>query len=263
MQAPIEIERLSADRGGVIACLALNRPEALNSISVAMQDALEAALHDLAADREVRVLLISGRGRAFCTGADLKERAGMSAAEVDQFLARSLTIFQHIEDFPRPTIALIHGFALGGGLEMALCCDLRIVAADAELGLPETALAIIPGAGGTQRLPRLIGMARAAELIFSAGRISGEEAARIGLANRALPLGELQTKGLALAQSIAANAPIAVAQAKAAMRGGAALPLADGLAWERRCYEATLQSADRQEALNAFREKRRPVFKGE
>jgi enoyl-CoA hydratase/carnithine racemase len=159
-------------------------------------------------------------------------------------------------------VAVINGFCFGGGTELALACDLRVAAAHAELGLTETSLAIIPGAGGTQRLPRLIGKARAKELILTARRIDAAEAERIGLVNRVVPAGGLLAAGLEVARSIAANGPVAVRAAKRAIDEGCELPQREGLEVEARCYELTLPTEDRVEALAAFAQKRKPAYKG-
>jgi enoyl-CoA hydratase/carnithine racemase len=167
-----------------------------------------------------------------------------------------------LEALPQPTIGVINGFAFGGGTELLLACDLRVAAPHAELGLTETSLAIIPGAGGTQRLPRLVGRSRAKDLILTARRIDAREAERIGLVNRIAPAGELEETARAVANEIAKNGPVAVRAAKAAIDGGTELPLPQGLEHEARCYERVLATQDRLEALAAFQEKRRPRFTG-
>jgi len=167
-----------------------------------------------------------------------------------------------VEALPQPTIALVNGVAFGGGTELLLACDLRIAVAHAQLGLTETSLAIIPGAGGTQRLPRLIGKARAKDLILTARRIDAFEAERVGLVQRVVPEGQLAAVGLEVARQIAANGPVAVRAAKRAIDQGCDLPLAEGLELEKRCYEETLPTRDRLEALAAFAEKRRAEFTG-
>lgn len=262
-EAAIQLERIPGPGGGVLVVLRFARPDTMNSISRELQTALDRNLADLAADRNVRAVILIGSGRAFCAGADLKERAAMSPAEVDQFLADNLRIFSALEDLPAPTIAAINGFALGGGLELALCCDLRLAAADVQMGLPETSLGIIPGAGGTVRLSRAIGPARAKELIFTAARIPAARALELGLVQSVVAAEDLLPAALELARNIAKNAPIALAQAKRAINGGLEMEKDAALKFERECYERTLNSRDRQEALTAFREKRAPIFTGE
>jgi enoyl-CoA hydratase/carnithine racemase len=182
---------------------------------------------------------------------------------VDAVSLRNIrAVMDDVEALPQPTIGLVNGFAFGGGTELLLACDLRIAAPHAQLGLTETSLAIIPGAGGTQRLPRLIGKARAKELILTARKIDAAEAERIGLVNRVAPAGKLREVGLEVARAIAANGPIAVRAAKRAIDQGSELPLAQGLEVEGRCYELVLPTRDRVEALTAFAEKRAPNYVG-
>jgi enoyl-CoA hydratase/carnithine racemase len=208
-------------------------------------------------------VLITGAGdKAFCAGADLKERKAMSAERVPQFVKNIRKLMDDVEALPQPTIAVVNGFAFGGGTELMLACDLRIAAAHAQFGLTEAALAIIPGAGGTQRLPRLIGKARAKDLILTARKLDAVEAERIGLVNRIAAPGQLRAEAAALAKSIADNGPVAVRAAKAAIDGGCELPLPQGLQFEARCYERVLPTQDRLEALAAFAEKRKPRYIG-
>jgi enoyl-CoA hydratase/carnithine racemase len=209
---------------------------------------------------------VTGAGeRAFCAGADLKERAGFSEAQTRAYVARIGDTFSALAALPQPSIAAINGLAFGGGLELALACDLRVASASATMGLTETSLAIIPGAGGTQRLPAVVGLARAKELIFTARRIDAASALRIGLVNAVVEPAALRDAALALAGEIAANGPLAVTAAKAALDlSSRAAPLHERLAGERALYlERILPSRDRLEALAAFREKRKAVWKGE
>ena len=258
----IQIERTAMPTGGEAITLCLNRPEARNAISTQMLAELETAI-ETCADGSVRCLIITGQGPAFCAGADLKERAGMTPEVVRGFLERTGLLFRKIERLPLPVIAALNGSALGGGLELALCCDLRIASEEAMLGLTETSLGIIPGAGGTQRLSRAIGLERAREMIFCASRISGREAAACGLILEAVPAHAVRERALGLAHAIARNAPIAIREAKRAINDGYDLNLEDGLRLEREAYEITIPTRDRTEALNAFREKRSPEFRGE
>ena len=258
----ILIERTAMPTGGEAITLCFNRPEARNAISMQMLAELEAAV-DLCDDLSIRALIITGQGPAFCAGADLKERAGMAPDVVRSFLERTGALFQRIESLPLPVIAALNGSALGGGLELALCCDMRIASEEATLGLTETSLGIIPGAGGTQRLSRAIGLERAREMILCASRISGRQAAAWGLVLEAVPPHAVRERALGLAQAIAKNAPIAVREAKRAINGGYDLTLKEGLRLEREAYEITIPTRDRTEALAAFREKRSPEFRGE
>jgi enoyl-CoA hydratase/carnithine racemase len=251
-------------REDALVWLTLRRPEVMNCLSFPTLLRFRTLLAELREDLSVRCVLVTGEGeRAFCAGADLKERRTMPDERVPRFVWNIRRLMDDVEDLPQPTIAVIGGFAFGGGTELALACDLRIAAPHAELGLTETSLAIIPGAGGTQRLPRLVGKARAKELILTARRVGAAEAERIGLVNRVAAEGRLDQEARELARAIAANGPVAVRAAKAAIDGGLDLPLREGLEHEARCYERVLGTHDRREALAAFAEKRRPVYRGE
>ena len=247
-----------------IVTLTFNRPKARNAFSRALAGALIEAFDALEHDKSVRVLVLTGAGdRAFSAGADLKERVTMSEPEVREFVGRLQSTMSRLERMAKPVIAAINGFALGGGLELALACDIRIMSNTAQVGLTETRLGIIPGAGGTQRLPRIVGMAWAKELIFTGRRIGGAEAAQIGLVTHVTEPDELLPTAHRIAREIVANAPIAVAQAKHAVQMGMQCDLETGLAIERAAYQVTIPTQDRIEALMAFREKRTPVFRGE
>lgn len=247
---------------GQVNILRLNRPEALNAMSRELLGELEAAVQALTV-APPRAVILTGTGRSFSTGADLKERSGMSPAEVRDFLLRVGALFGRIESLPCPVICAINGFAFGGGLELALCADIRIASDSAQLGLTETSLGIIPGAGGTQRLTRLIGPSKSRLLIFTARKISAAEAERFGIVEMVTAPDALMETAVSLAEEIAKNAPIAVRQAKFAINAATEVDLATGLAVERNAYELTIPTKDRTEALQAFREKRPPVFKGE
>ena len=243
-----------------VALLTLNRPQVLNALSVNLCDEVLAALDSLRADRSVRVLILTGAGdRAFCVGTDLKERRGMTWDEVRAHNRKIFRIPLELEQLEIPSIAAVNGHALGGGCELALGCDLRIAAETAELGQPEVALGIIPAAGGTQRLPRLIGRARAKELIFTGRRIDARTAERLGLVNGVAPAGELLAQARGLAAAIARNAPLAVRGAKQAINVG----LQAGLALEAHIQFGLYASRDWAEGLAAFNEKRPPVWRGE
>lgn len=246
------------------AILTLDRPERMNALS---RDALLAfgrIGRQLDGDTAVRVVIVTARGdKAFCAGADLKERQGMSLDDVREQLTLYRTELGWLDRFPVPVVAAINGVAFGGGLELALHCDLRVAAAHALLGLPETNLGIIPGAGGTQRLPRIVGEAKAKELILLGSRIDATEALRIGLVSRVTPPGQdVLEDTLAFVEPIRRGAPIAQRAALRAVQAALDTPLDDGLALERQCYEECLVSQDRVEALRAFAEKRKPVFRG-
>lgn len=256
---------LTVERDGGFAVVTLNRPQRMNALSRALIAEIGAAFTALGAERDVRVILLTGSGdKAFCAGADLKERQGMSEDDVRALLGEYRSSFGVVDACPKPVVAAINGVALGGGFELALACDLRVAAPGAVVGLPETSLAIIPGAGGTQRLARLVGPGRAKELILLARRLSAHEALPLGLVTALANPGEAV---LAAAKRVATplvnGAPIAFAAAMEAVDGGADLTMEEGLLLEAQCYGKTLVSSDRREALAAFNEGRKPVYKGE
>ncbi len=252
------------ERRGSVAILRLDRPERMNALSRATLHAIGRIGGELAGDDSVRAVVVTGSGeKAFCAGADLKERKGMDDDAVREQLGLYRSELGWLDASPVPVVAAINGVAFGGGLELALLCDLRVAAAGAKLGLPETSLGIIPGAGGTQRLPRIVGEARAKELILLGSRISAEEALRIGLVNRVTPSGtDVLSDTLEWIRPISEGAPIAQTSALGAIDASFDVTLARGLELERVYYDACLRSQDRLEALAAFAEKRKPAFQG-
>ena len=260
---PDQPELVSVVREGDLVWLTIERPEVMNCLSFPTLRRFRTLLQELRGDLSIRCLLITGAGeKAFCAGADLKERKTMPDERVPHFVHNIRGLMDDVEAMPQPTVAVINGFAFGGGTELALACDLRVAASHAQMGLTEVSLAIIPGAGGTQRLPRLIGKSRAKDLILTARRVGAGEGERMGLMNRVAPEGELRETAQAVAQAIAANGPVAVRAAKDAIDRGLELPQQEGLEHEARCYERVLGTEDRLEALVAFAEKRKPVFRG-
>jgi methylglutaconyl-CoA hydratase len=256
-------ENLRVERGdGGAVRVTLSRPEAKNALSRALNLELLALAGELGADPAVRAVILTGAGDAFCAGADLKERRGVAAADSGPFIDAISGAIRAWAEMPKATIALINGAAFGGGLELALACDFRLAAASAVMGLSEVRLGIMPGAGGTQRLARLLGVARAKELVMTGRRIDAERALAIGLVSRVVPAAELERAGQELADELAACAPLSIAMAKRAIDEGADLPMPDALALERRSYDVTLMSEDRNEGLRAFAEKRPPRFTG-
>ena len=252
------------DEADGVMTLTLNRPKIMNSLNFDMLRALRDQIEAVRFNTDVRVVIITGAGeKAFCAGADLKERATMPPDKVKEFILTIRTLFSTIEYLNKPVIAAVNGIALGGGTEMALAADIRIASYNALMGLTETRLAIIPGAGGTQRLPRLVGKGKAKELIFTGQRINAEETLRIGLVNKICPLEDLLTEARNMAAMICETGPIAVEQAKYAINYGLETDLNTGLAIESNAYWLTIPTKDRLEGLAAFREKRKPVYKGE
>ncbi|WP_078408816.1 enoyl-CoA hydratase [Priestia abyssalis] len=247
-----------------ITLITLNRPEAANSLSLQMLDELQKAIVACKFDRTVRCVVITGAGeKAFCAGADLKERAGMDTGQVRKTVSLIRENINQLEALPQPVIAAVNGVAFGGGTELALACDIRVASETAKFGLTETSLGIIPGAGGTQRLPRLVGKGRAKELIFTARRIDAGEARDIGLVEYVMPAESLLEKALEIANQIVRNGPLAVMQAKFSIDKGFDVDLSTGLSIEQNAYEVTIPTKDRLEGLQAFKEKRSPVFVGE
>ncbi|MDQ0268819.1 enoyl-CoA hydratase-related protein [Cytobacillus purgationiresistens] len=246
-----------------LAIVTLNRPEALNAFNYETLQILQAEVENIRANPNVRVVIFTGAGeKAFSVGADLKERKNLSDQEVRRNLYKIGEVFSLIDQLPQPTIAGINGFAFGGGIELALSCDFRIAASEAKMGLTETGLAIIPGAGGTQRLPRLVGEAKALELILTAKRLTAEEALQIGILNKITAQESLLDTCIDFAQAMLANGPLALQQAKFAVKNGMNTDLQTGIQIERKAYEVLIPTEDRVEALNAFTEKRKPQFKG-
>ena len=248
-----------------VATLTLNRPDAMNAITQRMKDELGDMLDQVERDDAARVLLIVGAGdRAFCAGADIKERAGTDPTPAEFYFQQQRThrLFDRIEQFSKPVIAALNGVAYGGGAEIALCADIRIAADSAKIGLTEVNLGVIPAAGGTQRLPRLVGTSKAKELIFSGTRLGAAEALAIGLVNRVVPAAELRDQAEALAREIAAKPPLALRFAKQAIDQGQQTDARTAMAFELYAASILFDTADRKEGMRAFVEKRSPVFSG-
>ncbi|WP_269773080.1 enoyl-CoA hydratase [Bacillus safensis] len=246
-----------------IGIMTLNRPEQANSLSSTMLEEINQIIQEIKHDESIRCLLITGAGsKVFCAGADLKERRLMTEAEAKGAVRSIQQTFIEIESIPVPVIAVMNGHALGGGLELALACDLRIARAGARLGLPETGLAIIPGAGGTQRLPRLIGLGKAKELIFTGASLQAEEAIQIGLIEHISVADSLMNDAISLAKQIIKNGPLALKEAKQAIQSSLDHDLHTGLTKEYEAYLRLINTEDRTEGLQAFQEKRTPQYRG-
>jgi enoyl-CoA hydratase/carnithine racemase len=246
-----------------VAVITLNRPEVMNSFNFALLRVLASKIAEIRFDPNVRVIIITGAGdRAFCSGADLKERATLSPIQVKEYIFTIRNLFTAIEQLNKPVIAAVNGVALGGGTELALASDIRIASQTASMGLTEARLAIIPGAGGTQRLPRLVGKGKAKELIFTGKRIGAAEALAIGLVNRVCAPEALMDTCQKMAAEICETGPVAIEQAKYAINYGMETDLSTGLAIESNAYWVCIPTEDRLEGLAAFKEKRKPVYKG-
>lgn len=250
-----------------IAVLGLNRPAASNAFNKSLVAQLNEAVSSIEEDSKLRVLIIRSLvPKVFCAGADLRERLKMESSEVPQFVSSLSNIMSKVESLPTPVITAIDGVAMGGGLELALATDIRVAASEAKMGLVETKLAIIPGAGGTQRLPRLIGRAKAKELIYTARVLDGQEAAKIGLVNQTVPQNKdgdaAYQAALCIAREILPNGPIGVKLAKEAISKGIDVPIEDGIKVEKQCYNKLIDTEDRIEGLSAFVAKRVPIYRG-
>ena len=248
---------------GTTLWITLNRPEVRNALSRAVNLELQDLAADLVDREDIHAVVIAGAGdKVFCAGADLKERRGVPAAESGSFINAIAGAIGGFGELRKPTICMMNGSAYGGGLELALACDFRICVEGAEMGLTEVKLGIMPGAGGTQRLPRLIGEARAKELILLGRRISAQQALTYGLVQQVVPRDQLRATVDAMLAELAGCAPISVTSAKSAIERGYGRTMADGLTIERECYEITLYSEDRDEGLAAFAEGRAPHYRG-
>lgn len=266
-QVPVQEagQSVMLEHHGQVAIITLNRPGELNAFNYEALVRLGGIVEEIRQNpQRIRAVIVTGRGRAFSAGADLKERRTLNEQQVRRNVRAIREVFTAVEELPQPTIAAVNGYAFGGGFELTLACDFRFAVRDARMGLTEVSLGIIPGAGGTQRLPRLIGPARAKELILTARKITAEEALQYGLlSGMADDAEQLRRMALELANEIAANAPLAVYQAKYAINRGSSVDLHSGLEVEAQAYEMIIPTKDRAEALAAFADKRKPVFRGE
>jgi len=259
----MEYQNIRVEKRAAVATVLLDRPKVLNSLSAATFAELDAAFDDLAADSEIRVVLLTGAGeRAFAAGADIRELDAVGAGEGKAFALCGQAVLRKIETLGKPVIACVRGFALGGGCELAMACTLRIAADDAKFGQPEVKLGVIPGYGGTQRLPRLVGRGAALKLLLTGAIIDAQEALRIGLVDEVVPGAQLMHRAESLAQAIAEQAPLAVAAAIRVMDEGLDLPLDLALQREAEHFGRLCDTADKAEGTRAFLAKRRAEWKG-
>lgn len=259
----MDYENIRVEKRAAVATLTLDRPKVLNALNAATFADLNAAFDALAADDDVRVVLLTGAGeRAFAAGADIRELDAVGAGEGKVFALRGQAVFRKIETLGKPVIACVRGFALGGGCELAMACTLRLAAEDAKFGQPEVKLGVIPGYGGSQRLPRLVGRGAALKLLLTGAMIDAREALRIGLVDEVVPAAELMTRGEALAQEIAAQAPLAVADVIRVVDEGLDLPLDLALLREAEHFGRLCDTADKAGGTKAFLEKRQAVWQG-
>jgi enoyl-CoA hydratase/carnithine racemase len=258
----VTYETLIVEPGDGFQVIRLNRPQALNALNTAMMTELAAALNGAESDPAVRCVVLTGSERAFAAGADIKEMAGKTYPET--FLTDFITgAHDRTARFRKPLIAAVAGFALGGGCELAMMCDIVIAADTAKFGQPEITLGIAPGIGGSQRLTRAVGKAKAMDMILTGRMIDAAEAERIGLVSRLVPAAELMTEALAVAAKIAALSPVAAMMCKEMVEAAFETPLTQGLRMERRLFQSLFATADQKEGMGAFLEKRKPAFKGE
>lgn len=256
--SPAQWSTLEVDVADQIAVITLNRPDRLNAITADMCDELTAVLHDLAERSDVRALILTGAGRAFCAGADVVGGSGRPLPIYDRY-----TFFNALEDHPQPTIAAINGACIGGGLELALCCDFRVADENARIGLGEVKLGVIPAGGGTARLPRLIGPAKAKEFLYFGDHVNGEEAAALGIVSRAVPATEVLKVAHSIADRLSAGAPRAIRAIKQCVNVGMQMGLLEATQLEGVLSREVLRTADAAEGMRAFAERRPPRFKGE
>lgn len=256
-------DNLSFEQDGAIGILTVNRPKSLNALDPATLAELAACLETVRADDGVRCLILTGAGeRAFVAGADISVMVPMSPLEGKKFAALGLGVARGLEELPIPVIAAVNGFALGGGIELALACDLIVAAHTAKFGQPEINLGVIPGFGGTQRLARRIGLPLARELIYTGDMIDAETAQRYGLVNRVVPAAACLDEAKTLARTLAGKPPVAIRQAKAAINAGSDMDLQNGCRFETEAFALSFSTADKAEGMSAFLEKRTPKFTG-
>src|SRR5438093_7234130 len=261
--AALMLENLLYEKKGAIAYVTLNRPKVLNALNQRTWENLRTAFEDARDDTQVRGVILTGAGdKAFIAGADISELAQVTAVEAEKSSSYGQAVLNLIENLGKPVIAAVNGFALGGGCETAMACTIRVASEHAKFGQPEVTLGLIPGGGGTQRLPRLIGKGRALQIILSGEMISAQEAFRIGLVNEVVPAAELTTRAEAILKRIFSNAPVAIKYSLEAVNKGMDTSQAEGLSLEASLFGLCAGTEDKQEGTSAFLEKRKPQFQG-
>ncbi|KGK82698.1 crotonase [Desulfosporosinus sp. HMP52] len=259
----MEYTNLLLEKNGAVAVLTINRPKALNALNSDTLTELSTALDELGGDSSVKAVILTGSGeKAFIAGADISQMKDFNSMQGRRFAQLGHAVFRKIELMPQPVIAAINGFALGGGCELAMACDIRIAAENAKFGQPEVTLGLTAGFGGTQRLPRLVGAGLASELLFTGDIIDVNEAYRIGLVNKVYPLDTLLEEAMKLAKKIASRAPVAVQLSKSAIQRGVNMDLDSAQAYEAEVFGLTFSTQDQTEGCSAFLEKRKPAFEG-
>lgn len=258
----MQYQDLIIEKKGVICIVKLNRAKSLNAIIPSMFQELNTLMQELEKDSKTKVIIITGEGKAFAAGADITYMNKLNAKEAKKFAEDATAILRKMEEIPQVFIAAVNGYALGGGCELSLACDFRIAATNAKFGFPETSLGIIPGWSGTQRLPRLVGLARAKEMILTCEKIDAIEAYRIGLVNQVVESEELMEKAMNFAEKIARNSSVAVGYAKEAVNRGIQMDLDSAIDYENNLFGLCFATEDQKEGLTAFEEKRKPNFKG-
>ena len=257
----MDYQTILYEKGEGIAVITLNRPKSMNALNSVLFRELDDALTKIEGDAEVKVVIITGAEKFFAAGADITEIGGIATpVDAHRFLKDAQAVFNRIEDLEKPVIAAVSGLALGGGCELALACDLRIAAENATFGQPEIKIGVIPGAGGTQRLPRIIGVTRAKELLYTGDFIDAQEAYRIALVNKIVPVASLMEEARKMAQKIARQPGFALKITKIAVNGGMNMDIKSAMAYEARCFEILFSTADQKEGMKAFIEKRKPAF---
>ena len=263
METPITAPVVLSQDRGAVRILTVNRPDKLNALDLATLDALHAAFREAASDQSIRVVVLTGAGaKAFVAGADIAQMNALTPVQGRDFALRGQRMMRFVETMPKPVIAMVNGFALGGGLELAMCCHLRVAGDNAKVGQPEVNLGLVPGFGGTQRLLRLAGRAAALELCLTGAPVDAARALQLGIVNRVVPAGELEAQTMALAEQLAASAPLALRGVLDCVNHGGECSIEEGLAYEAAQFGLVFSTDDMREGTAAFLERRKPAFAG-